>query len=676
MISKIENSIEKTIVYLCVENELFCNYLETSFLSNDYNVTVVNREKIYKITNLLSNGILILQSDDNEIEMIELTKKLKRLFGYDIKILFLSTDYKIFQEVENTVDKTLLCPIEFEEIEQSIIRIADVTKKILLIDDSKLVHQHLVPSLKSEGYEVYEAFDGLQGLDLSKKCQPDLIICDIEMPGLNGFEVCSAIRETPEISETYIIMSSTLGSASDIQKGFRSGVDEYIIKPVVVEELLDRIQKVFKQTLIGRENILILEPDEILSQNMSRSLRKQGFSTRTVETVADALSQLTKYTYELVVLEMDINSKETAVDFLLAIKNWKAEKKPSMILLTSRDSQSDVKMVMNMGISSVISRPFSMDTLLAATERVLADRRSAAEKVQLLRYMSKSSIRMASEKAMLEGEGSVVRADKKFVSLFFGDIVNFTSRCEQYQPKEVVEQINQVFAMITQVTHQLEGDVDKFMGDACMLFWYETDEISAATKMINAAFEIRKRLNEMNLSNPLLLNDPIFLRIGMNSGDAILCDIGSADSRLDLTLIGDNVNLTSRLEAAGKQYGVDTIISESSYNLVKNLILVRELDFVKVVGKSKPVVIYDLVDRANSQNNQLISLVEQFTKGIELYKKGFFFDAKQMFLSTLNLEPERKYLKTNPSKVYIKRCDYLLENPPEFWEGIWTLTEK
>ncbi len=664
-------------IYLNIENEIYREYLVASFQNLNYEITVLSKEKVYKMASALVNGILILQSDEDEIELIEMSKKLKRAYGHDVKILFLSSDYKTFSEIDSTVDRTIQYPVEFEEVEQTIINIADKTHKILLIDDSKLVHNHLIPSIKNEGYDTYEAFDGLSGLDMAKKIKPDLIICDIEMPGLNGFEVCSAIRALEELSGIYIIMSSTLGSASDIQKGFRSGVDEYIIKPVVIEELLDRIRKVFKQTLIGRENILILQPDEILAQNLTRSLRKQGFSTRHVTGVNDALQQITKYTYELIILEMEMKNNETAMDFLLATKGMKAEKKPSMILLTSRDNQSDVKMVMNMGISSVISRPFSMDTMLAATERVLADRRSAAEKVQLLKYMSKSSIRMAGEKALMDGENSSVRADKKFVSLFFGDIVNFTSRCEKYEPREVVEQINRVFAMITDVTHEFEGDVDKFMGDACMLFWYGEDEKEAAHKMIEAAFTIRKKLEVMNNSDPLLQNDPIFLRMGMNSGEAILCDIGSADSRLDLTLIGDNVNLTSRLEAAGKQYGVDTIISEFSYSMVKDRILVRELDRVRVVGKMQPVTIYEVVCKMESQEfQQFHELVNLFTSGMERYKEGNFQDALEFFKQSEGMEIKKVYLKTNPSKVYIRRCIQLIENPPENWQGIWTLSEK
>lgn len=667
-------SNKKIQIYLCIENGLFRQFLESFFLSHNYEYILSSKEKIYKIVGNLKNGILLLQSDSDEFEIIELTKKLKRVYGHELKTIFFSTDYKLFEEIENLADKTVQWPIEFEELEQIIIDLANKTNKVLLIDDSKLVHNHLVPPIQQEGYKVYEAFDGIQGLDMAKQFKPDLIICDIEMPGLNGFEVCKEIRKIPVLQNVYIIMSSTLGSASDIQKGFRAGVDEYIIKPVVVEELLDKIRKVFKQTLVGRENILILENDDILAQNLTRSLRNQGFSTRHVKTISSAIEQLKKYNYELAIIEMELDQNQTAIDFLLILKDWPSNKKPSMILLTSREIQADVKMAMSMGISGVISRPFSMDTMLATTERILADRKSTAEKTQLLRYMSKSSIRMASEKAILQGEESTFRAEKIFVSILFGDIINFTSRCEKFEPREVVEQINEVFAMITKFTHENEGDVDKFMGDACMLFWFNENKIEAAKNMIQTTFEIRKKLNEMNQQNLLLKNDPIYLRIGMNSGEAILCDIGSAESRLDLTLIGDNVNLASRLESAGKQYGIDTILSEFTYELVKEFITAREIDCVKVLGKEKPVKIYGLLDEQDG--SQVNSLLEKFNSGMNAYKSGQFAEALDFFYESEKLEITKFYSKTNPSKVYINRCLYLIQNPPTNWDGTWKLSEK
>ena len=165
-------TIEKIKIYLNIENEIYRDYLENSFKSNSYEITSLSKEKVYKMASLLLNGILIFQSDEDEIELIEMCKKLKRAYGHDIKILFLSSDYKTFTEVENTVDRTLQFPVEFEEVEQTIINIADKTHKIHLIDDSKLVHNHLVPSIKNEGYDVYEAFDGLSGLEMTKKVKP------------------------------------------------------------------------------------------------------------------------------------------------------------------------------------------------------------------------------------------------------------------------------------------------------------------------------------------------------------------------------------------------------------------------------------------------------------------------------------------------------------------------
>jgi adenylate cyclase len=110
--------------------------------------------------------------------------------------------------------------------------------------------------------------------------------------------------------------------------------------------------------------------------------------------------------------------------------------------------------------------------------------------------------------------------------------------------------------------------------------------------------------------------------------------------------------------------------------LVKDLILVRELDCVRVVGKMKPVTIYEIVSKIDAHESHLNELVKTFSQGIEKYKQGNFQDALECFKQTESMEMKKIYLKTNPSKVYIKRCIQLLESPPERWEGIWTLSEK
>ncbi len=267
-------------IVLCLEDTLYRRYLEQSFADAAMPIASVQPEDLAQTIAERLPGVLLLQSNSAELGLIELSSKLKRLLGDDICTVLLSADYLTAEEAGNAVDVFLQYPAPFDAVRQALAGMGDKRRRVLLIDDSKLVHKTLVPPLEEHGYEISEAFDGAEGLAKAKELRPELIICDIEMPKMNGFEVCSAIRQTEEIADTYIIMSSTLGSAADQQKGFESGVDEYITKPVVVPELLDRIDKVFRAARVGRESIIILEDDDQLAKSIAKSLNKQGFTTR------------------------------------------------------------------------------------------------------------------------------------------------------------------------------------------------------------------------------------------------------------------------------------------------------------------------------------------------------------------------------------------------------------
>ena len=137
-----------------------------------------------------------MQSETHEQKIIDLSAKLKLLFGADIKSILLSTDYRIATEVEFKFDDFIHFPAEFDQIIASITKVLSASKKILIIDDSKLIHKHLLPPLLENGYEVFQAFDGLEGFEKAKSVLPDLIILDVEMPKMNGFEVCQEIRRS------------------------------------------------------------------------------------------------------------------------------------------------------------------------------------------------------------------------------------------------------------------------------------------------------------------------------------------------------------------------------------------------------------------------------------------------------------------------------------------------
>lgn len=661
------------MIVLSIDNPLFSNYVEEKFRSENMLYRIISPNQLLRNLEILKNTVLLIQSDTDEDQCLNLTKRLKRLFGMEIKIVFFSSDYLFEDDVKNTCDAFLPAPCPFLRIQETLLRLSTSQKKILLIDDSKLVHSQLVPALKEEGYEVFEAYNGKEGYDLASKEIPELIICDIEMPVMNGFEACQKIRANPQTQDIYIIMSSTLGSASDMQKGFESGVDEYITKPVIIPELMERISRVFKQTLSGREDILVLEPDEILSLNIGKSLKKQGFSAKHVKTIDMCLKQMKKSNYDLLIIDSEIPNA-SAMDFLLQWKGYDHPSKPSVLLLMDRENSADAKMAINMGVSSVLSKPFSMDNLLAIIERVLAVKRANSEKQQLLRYMSKSSVRIAEEKAKIQDGGSGSRAINCSASILFADIVSFTTRCEHYTATQVVEQINLLFSIMSKIIQKHGGDIDKFMGDSCMAFWMSEDTDRDNEYMMAAGMEIFLELNALNHSHPILQGDPLKIRMGMNSGEVILCDLGSPESRIDLTIIGDNVNLASRLEAACKQYGVQMIIADSVNQSIQSNYLTRQIDRVQVVGKELPTDIFEVIGRKNELELPIHKWVEEFNEGIQHYLAGRYEEALDVFTNTQGREVLAE--SKNPSQIYIDRCRHLIQHPPDHWNGIWRLKEK
>ena len=667
--------MESARMLLCIENPIYRRYLEHEFTARGTAFSSVDTESLATVIAENPNGLLLLQSESFEYGLIDLSARLKRIFGDEIKVLLLSSDYRTGDDAGHSVDAFLQFPATVDEVLGAVGTLSDRGRKILLIDDSKLVHNHLGPPLRGEGYQVFNAFDGAEGLEQAKIIAPDLIICDIEMPKMNGYEACSAIRKTEGIADTYIIMSSTLGSATDQQQGFKVGVDEYLTKPVVIPELLDRIRKVFKSSRGGRENILVLESDDVVSRSVYKSLHKQGFSVRETTTIKATVRQLEKLSYDLVISTMSPRDG-SVIELMTALRGLPVERRPDVVIMTSRGSYADEKMVVNAGAAGIITKPFTMDSLLATVERTLADRRAGQERAHLDKYVSKASRKMAIEKSILSGKTAGARAYKKAVTVFFSDIKSFTSRCEKYTPREVVTQVNTLFEVLTRVIMAHEGDVDKFIGDACMAFWTDRDLTVTARRALKAVVEMRRALAVMNEQHPNLKEDPIHIRIGLNTGEVILCDLGSADARMDLSIIGDPVNVAARFESAAKQYGVDNLIGESTIAGLLDEFAARPIDWVRVKGKNEPVACYELIGEQGQISPRETTLIQEYSRGMALYRAGSFAEALAAFETSDPYEWHTAEGDLNPSRLFMERCRTLIAHPPEHWDGVWTLTSK
>ena len=263
------------------------------------------------------------------------------------------------------------------------------------------------------------------------------------------------------------------------------------------------------------------------------------------------------------------------------------------------------------------------------------------------------------EKLKLGGE-------KKELTVFFSDIRGFTTLSEKLKPEELVRLLNFYLTEMTKIIMDNRGLVDKYIGDAIMAFWgapiYDPNHANYACKtallLVQKLQKVNKKLKKMGLPE-------IRVGAGLNTGYMVVGNIGS-NQRFDYTVMGDAVNLGSRLEGLTKQYGVSVIVSEFTYRYVKNDFVFRKLDFVRVKGKNEPITIYELVGFKNEVSSSRINKIKEFEKALNLYKEGMFDKAKALFIK----------IGDNPSKAFLNRCDELIASKPKDWQGIYTMKTK
>jgi adenylate cyclase len=186
--------------------------------------------------------------------------------------------------------------------------------------------------------------------------------------------------------------------------------------------------------------------------------------------------------------------------------------------------------------------------------------------------------------------------DRKEITVLFSDIRGFTSFSEKHQPEEVVKLLNEYLGAMTEIVFEHEGTLDKFVGDAIMALWgAPVGQPNHAERAVKCALAMIDRLKQLQAKWAAEGKYVIDIGIGINTGDMVVGNMGAEGKKMDYTVIGDNVNLGARLEGLTRQYNNHIIISEFTYEKVRDIAVVNELGAVTVKGKQKPVVIYDLV---------------------------------------------------------------------------------
>jgi class 3 adenylate cyclase/CHASE2 domain-containing sensor protein len=273
--------------------------------------------------------------------------------------------------------------------------------------------------------------------------------------------------------------------------------------------------------------------------------------------------------------------------------------------------------------------------------------------------------------------------DEGYHTALFSDIQNFSGFSETLSAAKLVELLNEYLSELTDVLLNNNGTLDKYIGDAIIAFYgaplpVDNQEFHACLTALQMQTKLKELRNKWSMQGerwPTEVHE-MRCRIGVNSGRMVTGNMGS-NMRMNYTMMGDTVNIASRLEAAAKQYGVYILVGENTYEATKNNFEWRKIDYVCVKGKSQPIKVYELLSEKGHLDEKTTRLVSIYQDGIKLFYEQKWDDASAKFRESEKLELNFEGRHTNPSRMLTERCILMKKSPPgPEWDKVWYLSEK
>ena len=274
---------------------------------------------------------------------------------------------------------------------------------------------------------------------------------------------------------------------------------------------------------------------------------------------------------------------------------------------------------------------------------------------------------------LLAAGGEALGGASVEATMLFSDIRAFTTLTEELGAQGTVALLNEYFTLMVQCITEEGGMLDKFIGDAIMAeFGIPVAHGDDPDRAMRAAIRMITELRALNQRRQARGQKPVLMGVGLNTDTVVSGNIGSP-KRMDYTVIGDGVNLASRLESACKEYSAQILASEATVKKLKGSFRMREIDLVVVKGKTEPVSVYEILDFHTDESfPNLPEVVNHFRAGLKYYRAGEFERAIKQFQEALGQHPGDKL-----SQTYIGRCEYLKAHPPEGkWDGVWVMKSK
>jgi class 3 adenylate cyclase/DNA-binding response OmpR family regulator len=629
----------------------------------------------------------------------------------------------------------------------------DNAKRILVFEDSDIFADMLLEFLRDTGYITGRAVNGFEGIKQVYTFLPHLIITDVEMPLFKGYQAARLLKSRKNTRNIPIIMFTSLSETKDRFWGGQAGADWYIEKsPDNFEELRNRIaqllmeapepdfkaieqegKRVDDNTLIETVNNLL--DNKLFQTTLIGMLTELSSKLGSLEEVLRGFFDLLAYVCEAEIASAMLKSADnslfvytanragfidgivddftaiTIADFAAHFPDYTVVSKTAVSFFPSGEKKKPIesyvvvplssagKKIATVHIANSVKEYFSpvildnLNVFLYAAAPVIANALSILEMEKLQKKTRLAFARYVPEDVMDEiirkSQDSGTQSETRNLAVLFADIRDFTKISENSDAQDVVAFLNAFFSLMGNKVIAGGGHVDKFIGDAIMaVFGVPRPLSNAPASAVSAAIEMISALPEVDTSLITVPEGRFAVGIGINYGECVVGNIGFQD-RMDYTVIGDTVNLASRLEGTTKLYRHPIIVSEYMYDAAKELFIFRKADSVRVIGKTKPVGLYavyaayageDPVFNPDKTGGRALpaplvinrELLDQYNKGLKLFYMREWETARQYFLDALKIDGG-DYL----SALYLERAEtYIREPPPADLDITTNLMEK
>ena len=479
------------------------------------------------------------------------------------------------------VDALIPVPFAEPQVKELFKKAFSLPKHILLLSGDP--DSELAIALKAMGYGLQMLPAAEDFLDGQCEDTPDLVITEHDLPGMTGVELNLEMKQREDLQEMPVIIAYGSRDAPTIEKIIKSEVTDILLSPFASPQNLKKIQDRFPLPPKGRRlKALVVDDSPTIRDLIASMFKELGYEVATADNGFEGFKAVRSFVPDIITSDYDMPILN-GWEFCTEIRECEEFKDIPIIMITTRATELDMKKGELLGVSAYLTKPFKTKKLKVVVEEAIANARNKKEQEAIAKFVAADTLGAVSE--MVEGTNSK-NGEAKFITVLFSDICAFSRKCERFTARKIIKLLNSYFDLMVEVLSEHDAIIDKFIGDAIVARFDSGNQVTDAKNAVFSAWHMLTALNEYNEES----FEEIQIRIGINSGNVILGNLGSEKHRLEYAMIGDNVNIGQRLESSAPTQGC--MISLSTYEMVKDFVKVGEMQEIEVKGKQEPVRSY------------------------------------------------------------------------------------